>query len=402
MFVVQKSHILFKNDCIQELTIKPNPLYSTTLLIVVMKKSVLVILVITSVIIFLWAGWGSTILSGMGVLDLPAPPPPPGISGGNGDSNSGGSAGDTTIRKSADDYTIKNGQTVEYEIRFKNKEGEETNFVIKDTITGADYIEGSNGGRLAYKDIISVDFDPNNGGDYTGELIDDDGMEITLDEDAEITIKYEMEASDRDLEEDEKTEIENTAYLYVDDDLIDTDTTEIEIHGDKYGDYDIYTPTTQRVNYTPQANYAVAPTAATLNLEDRILDLEQKMNTVQDTTARIDRIEGRMDQLEVDLRNMPEPVQQKPINVEELRKGITWNSILSYTLIALVIFIVGGLYVVYELRKKKDEEENIELISEYLNNYIQQGYDKEVLIEHLKANGWGEEVIQKAEENIWE
>lgn len=211
-----------------------------------------------------------------------------------------------------------------------------------------------------------------------------------------------MEASDRELGEDEKTEVENTAYLYIDDDLIDSDTVEVEIHGDAYGDYEVYTPTSKKVNYTPQVQYPVSPTAATLNLEDRILDLEQKMNTVQDTTTRIDRIEGRIDQLEVDVTNIPEPTEQTPINVDELKKGITWNSILSYTLMALVIFMIGGLYVAYELKKKKNEEENIEQITEYLSNYIQQGYDKEVLIEHLKANGWKTETIQKAEENIWE
>ena len=44
-----------------------------------MKKSVLFILVILCVTSFLWLFYGDTVLTGLGVLDLPEPPPPPSL-----------------------------------------------------------------------------------------------------------------------------------------------------------------------------------------------------------------------------------------------------------------------------------------------------------------------------------
>ncbi len=155
---------------------------------------------------------------------------------------------------------------------------------------------------------------------------------------------------------------------------------------------------TTNVPPTPTFPAATQPTSS-IGLENRVAALENQMNTL---TARVDTLQSNVDAYGVDAANfrqfMGRPLVDQPAFIEsvESANAASRNAVLGIILSVLAMLLVAGLVAMNIIQKKKEVEENKQLLVEYLDNYSKEGYGMETLQMHLRASGWPDELIQEA------
>lgn len=133
--------------------------------------------------------------------------------------------------------------------------------------------------------------------------------------------------------------------------------------------------------------------------EERLNNVEQQAALAANFGARIDALESRVQQLEVDMRNVKSsPDVQAAFfdQMTDLKSMSRRNAMLSISLSVFVLLIVGLLIAAAVMGRIQEKKENKELVKEYLDNYTKAGYSLETLKMHLRASGWKDAFIDGA------
>ncbi|RMD57519.1 hypothetical protein D6825_03840 [Candidatus Woesearchaeota archaeon] len=136
------------------------------------------------------------------------------------------------------------------------------------------------------------------------------------------------------------------------------------------------------------------------SFEERLNEVEQQAALAAQATARLDALESEIDALKVEVRNIKQrPLVDRPTftgGISAVQSSVKKSSLISISisLLTLVVVVSLILYMVYSRRKSEDEQR--ELLAEYVRNYSSQGYGIEELRAHLLASGWDEKLVDSA------
>jgi competence protein ComGC len=149
-----------------------------------------------------------------------------------------------------------------------------------------------------------------------------------------------------------------------------------------------------------------------LEFKLQVLDLmpqfENRLNTVEQLaalgdTSRLDSLEAKIAALEVKVANVEEeagrPMLQVPAMLDPIEESLSKTStisILSLVLSVLVSLIVAFLIYGKYTTQKKEHDENVNMISNYIKTYKEEGHSVDELKQHLMAAGWDEKIIEEA------
>ena len=136
--------------------------------------------------------------------------------------------------------------------------------------------------------------------------------------------------------------------------------------------------------------------------ETEIEVLKMKLADLTALTQRVSATEGEISQLKQKITNFQQQLANTEAQVQAMQAGTAFEgkaagtSAFGIIIDIILILAIGGIVGYYIYTKKKQEDEAIKSIIDYMKPYLQQGYTQQQLQPMLKQAGYTTEEVNKA------